>query len=143
MKKLLVLFLVVVIGISFIGCEAGISKKANNNEYVTNTERKNEVTQAENAIIGTWVDESGQAMTYNANHTGTNTYFSSYTEGSEVKYRERQREFRWKYDEELKCYILIIKNGSSAVVYSEIYNNDGKDCLEFIGNKFFRQDANN
>ena len=147
MKKLLVLLLVTILGISLVGCKAEPTKEtSDNNVGFVSTETNSEVAEAENTIIGTWeIELEGGCHTflYNADHTGTYTSFSSYTEGSEVKYREKQREFRWKYDDTLKCYVFTLQNsGTGAVLYSEIQNDDGNECLIFAGDKYYRRTAN-
>ncbi len=119
MKKIIALFLVAIICLSFVAC--------GNNGHKENTEITTEkkVDKHTQAIVGTWKSTSFYTLTFNNDKTGT------------IWVNGENKELTWTYNEDLSCYDI-----ASSFLYSTLNfflkNDEGVNYLECSGLKMYR-----
>ena len=127
MKKIIALLIVAVMCLSFVACGNNADKEnTGNNAETNNTQVSDKKAEAEKAIVGIWVSaDSGDSLTFEEDKNGKFT---------------DERYFRWKYDEELNCYLLALYGWGTYPL--TIKNDDGVDYIRFDGKGdiFYRQE---
>lgn len=84
--------------------------------------------QGREALIGEWTSLAyeNRSLVVRADGTGTLTY----NEGDET-------ELRWKYDEELNGYLLVVPNQAAGVLFVTIEKQDGCRYVNISGNMLY------
>ena len=132
MKKIIALLLVGVVCLLFVACDNNNENTETNNKV----EISNEKMEAEKAIIGTWqrITEDGiiYTLTFNKEHIVSSTTAGKVSETIN----------KWKYDEELDCYMMVrpdyIQNAGTFVSYCTIINDNDTQYLNYNGYKYER-----
>ena len=132
MKKIIAVFLAVVMCLSFVACGNNADKEnTGNNIETNNTQLSEKKAEAEKAILGSWESNNGYIITFNEDNIG---YY---------KQGDNNRELRWKYDDEYKCYLFTLIGWSELSFVLE--NKDGVDYINIpgAGETFYRHNNSN
>ena len=119
MKKIIALLLITVMCLSFVACG-----NTEGNDASTNDSNKEK-----NEIIGTWNPSNdsvlaGYTIVFNEDGTGT----------------IKDTKTRWKYDDELSCYIVANASGEMYSIFEILTDDNGERYFKLSGTKFYYQD---
>ena len=119
MKKLIAMLLVAVMCLSFVACG---NTEVNDASINDNNEEKSE-------IVGTWNPSNDSVL------AGYTIVFSEDGTGT-----IKDTKTRWKYDDELSCYIVANASGEVYSIFEILTDDSGERYFKLSGMKFYYQD---
>ena len=118
MKKIISLLLVGVICLCFVACD----NNTENDNTKNNEENNTEISDNKNEIVGVWKDSDNNyidfTFTINDDNTGLREIYDNQSENKNIL----EKEFTWKYSDDLDCYLFLFAGNDIISVYIE--NND-------------------
>lgn len=123
MKKIIALILISILCLSFVSCGKNDDPETPEIEETPGIEEA--LSEEEKAILGKW--SSGGYYSFVFYEDGTGKFADEY-------------DFKWKYDEDLTCYILCLHQfGTLAGIYSIEADEEGARYFIFEGCKCYFQ----